>query len=83
MFWVRNQSKVGRRGDKNDAFIGISLGVLAVCEKREVSFLEYTVHLLMHRSSGCGRFLAGLVNRIAIVFRVNNGAHIKHQGRMK
>ena len=80
---MRDQSKAGRRGDKNDAFIGITLGVLAVCEKREVSFLEYTVHLLVHRSSGCGRFLAGLDNRIAIVFRVNSGAHIKHRGRMK
>lgn len=83
MYWVWDQSKARRSGDKNDAFIGISLGVLAVCERREVSFLESTVHLLAHRCPGCGRFLAGLVNSIAIVFRVNSGAHIKHQGRVK
>lgn len=82
MYWVWDESKVGRRRNKNGALHRDQLGCLAVCEKREVSFLEYTAHLFMHCSSGCGRFL-GLVNRIATVFRVNSRAHIKHQDRMK
>lgn len=58
-------------------FIGIDLGVLLYVRRRKWVILEYTLHFLVHCSSGCGRFSAGLVNWISTVFRVKSGAHIK------
>lgn len=73
---------IGARGKiKMILFIGIDLGGLAICEKRV--FSEYTLHVLVHCSRGCGKFSAGLVNWLSIVLRVSSGAHTKHQCRMK
>lgn len=58
-------------------FIGIDLGVLLYVRRGKWVILEYTLHFLVHCSSGCGRFSAGLVNWISTVFRVKSGAHLK------